>query len=78
MFYVICQEDNCPSCADDRDEFEAFDTQGEAVERAKELAEINPGHVYLICLVIAEASCPVGDAEVTALLPMWLPDAALQ
>ena len=68
MFYVICQEDNCPSPHPERDEFEVFETQGEAAQRAKELAEDNPGDVYLIAQVVAEASCPVGDAEVTSLL----------
>lgn len=67
--YIVLTEDGERS-TDEDSESETFATFGNAMERARELAEFAPGQMIAICEVVAVTRAPVGEPETARKYPI--------
>lgn len=59
MMYFVIDPDNLTSYSSEKDASERFSTRKAAEKRANEMAEAEPGKVFLICQAVAEVHCAV-------------------
>jgi hypothetical protein len=67
MPFFVIGEDNATTWNDDPEGAERFETRKQAEKRAVEMAEYEPGKIFLVCEAVAQVSAEVKSPKINDL-----------